>query len=210
MHSIIEDLQWRYATKKFDPQKKVSTNDIEIIKESIRLVPTSYGMQPYKVLIIENSDLKMKLLAATYNQNQVVDCSHLIVICSYIDIYDSHVDSHMSNVAISRNAEVESTKNYGDFLKEWFSNLTSEKKLEWNKNQCYIALGQLLTTCASLRLDSIPMEGFNAQMYDEILDLHKQNLTSTLICPIGYRSEEDHTQHRSKVRKELYEIIEEL
>lgn len=210
MHSIIQDLQWRYATKKFDANRKVSQENIEIIKESIRLVPTSYGLQPYKVFIIENQKIKESLLDASYNQNQIVDCSHLIVICAYIDIFDEHVDEHMSNISKSRDITEEAKKNYSDFLKNWFTSQTPEKKLAWNKNQCYIALGQLLTTCASLRVDSIPMEGFDSNKYDHILALKTQNLTTTLICPIGYRSDDDQTQHRSKVRKDLYEIIKEI
>lgn len=208
MHKIIEDLNWRYATKKFDPTKKLSEEQLDVIKESLRLVPTSYGLQPLKFLIIENPDIRQKLRDASYNQSPITDASHLIVICSYVDVSDKHVDEYMETIVKIREVEKDSTEGYGNFLKSEMDKMTIEEKTNWNSKQAYIALGQLLHTCANLRVDAIPMEGFQPGKYDEILNLREQNLTATLVCPIGFRAEDDHAQFRKKVRKFNYDLFE--
>lgn len=208
MHKIIEDLNWRYAVKKYDPNKKLSTEQVEVIKESLRLVPTSYGIQPLKYLIVENTELREELKVASYGQSQVTDASHLIVICSYLDVFDEHIDTYMKNIVEIRDVTLESTAKFGDYIKEIVSKLTRQEKEEWNSKQAYIALGQLMHTCASMRIDATPMEGFDNDRYDEILNLKDQNLRATLVCAIGYRSEEDHAQHRKKVRRFHQELFE--
>lgn len=208
MHRIIEDLNWRYAVKKYDPEKKLSKEQVDIIKESLRLVPTSYGIQPLKYLIIEDPVLREKLKVASYGQTQVTDASHLIVICSYLDVHDEHIDTYMKNIVEIRDVTLESTAKFGDYIKEIVSKLTRSEKEEWNSKQAYIALGQLMHTCATMRVDATPMEGFDSERYDEILNLRDQNLKATLVCAIGYRSEEDQAQHRKKVRRFHQELFE--
>lgn len=208
MHRIIEDLNWRYAVKKYDPEKKLSKEQVDIIKESLRLVPTSYGIQPLKYLIIEDPVLREKLKVASYGQTQVTDASHLIVICSYLDVHDEHIDTYMKNIVEIRDVTLESTAKFGDYIKEIVSKLTRSEKEEWNSKQAYIALGQLMHTCATMRIDATPMEGFDSERYDEILNLRDQNLKATLVCAIGYRSEEDQAQHRKKVRRFHQELFE--
>lgn len=211
MHKIIEDLNWRYATKKFDSSQRISDSNLEVIKESLRLTPSSYGLQPLQFLIIENKSLRDELVPASYGQMQVADASHLIVICAITSIQDNHVDAYVENVIETRNADAERVNKYGAFMKKTFSEFTTDEKLNWASKQAYIVLGQLLHTCANLRIDATPMEGFIPDRYSEILKLSDKNLTPVLVCPIGYRHAEDTIQHDPKVRKsmdELFRIIE--
>ena len=210
MHKIIEDLNWRYATKKFDATKIISNHDLEVIKESLRLTPSSYGLQPLHFLIVENKAIREQLVPASYGQTQVKDASHLIVICAISNIQDEHVDEYLENIIQTRSSDAEKVNNYGSFIKSTLSNFSSDEKLIWASKQAYIALGQILHTCASLRIDATPMEGFNGDSYSEILGLKNDNLTPVLVCPIGYRHDEDTTQYHSKVRKDhrdLFNII---
>lgn len=210
MSKIIDDLQWRYATKKFDPTKKISNEDLQVVKSSLQLTPTSYGLQPVKFLIIKNPEIREELTAASYNQQQVKDASHLIILCSYIELKEEHVDSYMSLIADTRNVDLEKLSGFSDRIKNTSLKLERIEQQTWMRKQAYIALGQLMHTCASLRIDSTPMEGFEADKYDEILGLSEKNLHATLVCPIGYRHEEDYNQHLKKVRRgqdDLFETI---
>lgn len=204
----IEDLNWRYATKKFDTSKKISEKDLHTLLEVLRLSPSSYGLQPLKFLIVENTELREKLKEKSWGQAQVTDASHLIVLCSYLDIHDDHIDRHVANTALTRDNNPENLAGYATFMKNTINKLSSDEKKVWNSKQAYIALGLLLHSCAQMRIDSVPMEGFDADGYDEILDLKSKNLHAALVCPIGYRSEEDANQHMKKVRKEHDDLFE--
>ena len=208
MHKIIEDLNWRYAVKKYDASKKLNDEQLSIIKESLRLVPTSYGLQPLKYLIIEDPVIRGKLKVASYGQSQVTDASHLIVLCSFLDIQDEYVDSYMEKIIQIRDADSDSTAKFGAYIKQTVSKLSPKEKEEWNSKQAYIALGQLMHTCASLRIDATPMEGFDPLAYNDILGLESKNLKATILCAIGYRSEEDVAQYRKKVRRRQQELFE--
>lgn len=208
MNKIIEDLNWRYAVKKFDSTKKVSQEDLEIIKESLRLVASSFGLQPLKYIIIENEEVKKQLIPASFGQAQVAECSHLIVICSTTDVQDIDVDMYMETISKVRGVPAEMLEQFGQYIKGWVAKMTQEQKSNWTTRQAYIALGQLMSTCAQLRIDSTPMEGFDASVFNEKLGLSEKGLEATLVCPIGYRSQEDESQYRPKVRKELEDLFE--
>lgn len=209
-HPIIEDLNWRYATKKFDPEKKISEADLEVIKEALRLAPTSYGLQTLKFVIVKSPALREQLIPATYGQRQVADASHLIVLCAYKTVTDQHIDAYMQLVSETREIPITDIQTYGDFLKRTIGAMDQEAMNTWTHKQLYIALGQLLHTCSRLRIDAIPMEGFDAQKYDELLALSTRNLTPVLLCPIGYRDEKDVTQYQPKVRKAREDLFEEI
>ena len=149
--------------------------------------------------------LKERLLPAAYNQNQIIDCSHLFVFCSYRSVFEEDIDQMISEFhklrANDDNYNKESTDNYGAGAKKSILNMEPNRQAEWLKKQCYIALGQLMVGCADMRIDSCPMEGFKSDEVDEILDLQSQNLTSVVLLPSGYRSEDDKYQHKTKVRK---------
>lgn len=204
---IIESLNWRYATKKFDATKKISQEDLDTLKESLRLTPSSYGLQPWKFLIIENKELRSKLREHSWGQAQVTDASHLFVLCTYTDTTDDFIDAHIRNTAEIRNIDAATLQGYSNFVKAKMTELTAEQKQTWNSKQAYIALGQLMTVCAELRIDATPMEGFEPEKYNEILGLNERGLHATLVCPVGYRSEEDAAQHTTKVRKPLNDLF---
>ncbi|HNR85377.1 MAG TPA: NAD(P)H-dependent oxidoreductase [Taishania sp.] len=208
--SIIDNLYWRYATKKYDASKKVSNEAITIIKEALRLVPTSYGLQPIKFLIIENPEIRKELLHYSYNQFSIVEASHLIVIASLNDIPTQEIDDYIENTATTRSIPIQQLSNYADFLKRTINNLSPTEKSTWAQKQAYIALGVLLDICAQLKIDTTPMEGFDVDGYDKVLKLTEKGLSSTLVIPIGFRHDEDATQHWKKVRKTKEELFEEI
>lgn len=210
MSQLIEDLKWRYATKKFNPHKIISQQEFEILKDVLTLVPTSNGLQPFKFLIIEDKEIREKLKAKSWNQPQITDASHLIVMCSYIDINDEHIDSYINLNSSEREIETERLQGFSSHLKRTVSAQSVEEKASSNEKQVYIALGHLLHAAAQMRIDSSPMEGFEPDGYDEILGLTAQNLKATVACALGYRADDDAYQHQKKVRKsheDLFKVV---
>ena len=207
MNQFIENQNWRYATKKFDTTKKVSETDFAILKEAIRLSSSSYGLQPYKVLIIENQELREKLKPASWNQSQITDASHLIVFANDTNIGNQEIDAFIQNMSETRSVPLESIKGYGDFMKSKINELSVEEKSNWTAKQAYLALGNLINAAAELKIDVTPMEGFDPIFYNEILDLNSQNLNAVLVAAVGYRHEEDATQNYLKVRKSNQELF---
>ena len=203
--SLIDSLNWRYATTKFDSSKPISEQDIEKLKEIVKLSPSSWGFQFYKIVVITDTELKQQLLPAAYNQDQIVDCSHLFIFCSYNNVSEEDIYQMIFQFHNTRSNDdsynKESIDNYGDGAKKSILKMEPNRQAEWLKKQCYIALGQLMVGCADMRIDSCPMEGFKSDEVDEILDLQSQNLTSVVLLPMGYRSSDDKYQHKTKVRK---------
>jgi nitroreductase len=206
--NLLDNLNWRYATKQFDPTKKVSKSDLELIKEAISLTATSYGLQSFKVLIVENQEIKEQLLPASWGQAQINQAPQLLVFCSYNEVTNGDIDAFLKLKSDVQGIELENLKGYGDFMKSTIGSFPPEATQSWTKKQTYIALGNAMAACAELKIDSCPMEGFDAEKYNEILGLNDQGLTAALVLPIGYRSEDDQTQHGKKVRKPLSEIFE--
>ena len=208
--NFIENQEWRYATKKFDPSKKVSAEDLELIKRAIQLSVSSYGLQPYKVLIIANKALREQLKPASWNQSQISDASHLLVFCNAEKAEPRAIDEYIELTAKTRGIEEKVLSRYGDFIKMKLSEKSPEEQFYWAKNQTYIALANLLSACADLKIDACPMEGFEPEQYNEILGLNEKGLNAAVIATIGYRSEEDETRHLAKVRKPVETLFEEL
>lgn len=207
---LIKNLEWRYATKKFDPSKKISEENLEKLKEAVRLSASSYGLQLYKVLIVENAELREKLKAASWGQTQLTDASQVVVFCNYNEVQDAHIDAYLKRKADSLGIKPEELKGYADFMKGKLGEKTKEDIKEWTARQTYIALGNLLAAAAELKIDTCPMEGFDAADYDKILGLSEQGLSAAVVATVGYRSAEDQTQHAPKVRKpaeELFEVV---
>lgn len=205
--NILKSLQWRYATKKFDANSSITKEELDILKEAFNLTATSYGLQPIKMLVIENKELREQLVPHSYGQRQVADASHLFVICIQKDFTVEDVEAYFSLVKKIRNTQDEVI----DPFKKNVVNIFSQKPLEdiqqASKFQAYLALGNLLTVCASLKIDSCPMEGFNPSRFDEILDLDSKNLHSVLLLPVGKRAEDDHMSSQKKVRKPVSETV---
>ena len=207
MSNFIKDANWRYATKKFDATKKITSNDMNILKEAIRLSASSYGLQPYKVLIIENPELRTQLQPAAWGQTQIIDASHLIVFATDTNFGDLHIDNYIQTLAETRGIPAESVQGYADFMKMKIKALTEDQKTVWTAKQTYLALGNLLNAAAELKIDVTPMEGFEPEKFDAILGLEKQGLHSAVVATIGYRHSEDATQHYAKVRKSNEELF---
>lgn len=207
---VIDNLKWRYATKKFDTSKKISPSDLETIKEAVQLSASSYGLQLYKVLIIEDAKLREKLKVVSWGQSQITDASYLVVFCNYSKVNDNLIDEFLSNKANTQNLNLDEIKGYGDFMKNNLSKKGADEIANWTAKQTYLALSNLLMACAELKIDACPMEGFEPEKYNEILDLYEKGLNASLIATIGYRSDEDKTQHEKKVRKPLNKLFEKI
>ena len=207
MNTFLENQNWSYATKRFDATKKISEQDLETLKEAIQLSASSYGLQPYKVLIIENPEIREQLKPFSWNQEQITDASHLFVFANIVDFDDAHIDNYVNNVATTRKIKSEELKGYSDFMKSKITTLPLNIKSNWTAKQTYLALGNLLNAAAELKIDVTPMEGFETDKYNEILGLEKLGLNASLVAPIGYRHKEDATQHFPKVRKSLDELF---
>ena len=205
--NIIQSLEWRYACKKFDSTKLLSTIKINTLTQAFNLTATSFGLQPIKMLVIQNKELQNSLVEHSFGQQQVVNASHLFVICiqDYFTLED--IDAYFDLEKEIRNTPENILKPYRDQLKGIFENKSTIEKQKSAINQAYIALGNLMTVCALEKIDACPMEGFNAQKYDEILDLRKRNLKSVLLLPVGFRAEDDFMSTLKKVRKPINETI---
>lgn len=206
----IEQLEWRYAVKKFDDTKTLTDSQIQILKEAFNLTATSYGLQPIKLIVIKNKDIKQRLLEHSYNQQQVVQASHLLVICAQTNLSDVHVENYFQRVKTVRNTADDIINPFKSYLKDTIGNMTETELMSWAKNQAYLALGNLLTVCANEQIDSSPMEGFNPEKYDEVLELSTKNLTSILALPVGIRANDDFMKDLKKVRKPLEESVIEI
>lgn len=195
------DLNWRYATKGFDTEAKISDTDIQQIVEAVRLTPSSYGLQPYKILVVSDQETKLKLHKASYGQSQISDCSHVIVFCVDSELSSAHVDSYMELLCETRGVALDSMDTYKATIAGFVNSMSEADRTVWAKKQSYIGLGFLLFACAERKIDACPMEGFVANEYDEILGLKEKGLTTSVVATLGFRDENDKTQHRAKVRK---------
>ena len=207
MSDFITNQNWRYATKKFDAAKKISTQDLNTLKEAIRLSSSSYGLQPYKVIIVENPELRAQLLPAAYGQSQVVDASHLIVFANETNVDDETINRYINRISETRGIPAESLAGFGNYMKGGINSMPEDVKNIWAAKQTYLALGNLLNAAAELKIDVTPMEGFVPAKVNEILGLDKLGLNASLMAPIGYRHEEDATQLYKKVRKSNEELF---
>ncbi len=208
--SSIEKLQWRYATKKFDQSKKLTESQIDILKNTFNLTATSYGLQPLKLLILSNQEIKNSLLEHSFNQSQVTDCSHLLIICIKTNIDGDYVDNKFDLEKKERGTPEEVIKDFRAFLKGTITTKSKEEIETSAINQAYISLGNLMTVCAFEKIDSCPMEGFNSQKFDEVLELEKQQLKSVLLLPVGFRAEDDFMSTLKKVRIPVEESVIEI
>jgi nitroreductase len=199
MNTIIQQLNWRYATKQYDKTKKVSDQDIAILKEAIRLAPSAFGLQPYKVFVVETAAIREKLRERSWGQPQVTDASHLFVFAAQDTVEHIHIDDYIQRIAETRDVPVAALEGFAHSMKGHTENMTAEAQLLWSAKQAYLGLGMLLTTAASLAIDASPMEGFDPAGYREVLGL--ENHTPVVVAAVGYRSEEDGTQYHVKVRK---------
>lgn len=204
---IIESLEWRYATKKFDNTKLLSQDKIDTLSKAFNLTATSYGLQPLRLVIIQNKELQRELTAFSWNQQQIADASHILVICVEKNLDEKYINSYFEKVKKIRNTSEEILNPFKEQLISSFSTKSYEEIGNWAAKQAYIALGNLLTVCALEEIDSCPMEGFLPEKYDEILALNDKGLQSVLVLPVGYRASDDMFAGFKKVRRTLEETI---
>lgn len=205
--SNIENLEWRYATKRYDTTKKLTPEQLNMIKESLRLSPSSFGLQAWKFVHVTDPALRQELAAAAWNQPQVTEASDLFVLASYISIDEAFVDKFVASVAETRGISVDVLKGYRDMMVGSVQGRTPEQLGEWLARQVYIPLGVALTVAADNHIDASPMEGFDSQKFNEILGLDKLNLCARTILAVGFRSPEDETQNMKKSRFSQEEVF---
>ena len=209
--TLLSALQWRYATKQFDPAKKIPEETWKALEEALVLTPSSFGLQPWKFLVIQDPELRAKLRPHANDQAQVTDASHYVVFAMLKNMRVEHVENWVKRVAEVRHQPLESLVNYREHLVSGIiDGYRSLQVNTWASDQAFIALGQLLFSAAMLKIDACPMEGFNKRAYDEVLGLGKRGLSSVVSCAVGYRLESDKYAHLPKVRFEAKDVIEHL
>jgi len=209
--SLLETLQWRYATKKFDPAKKVDQKLIDQIVEAAWLAPTSSGLQPFKVIEITNQELKEKIVPIAMNQQQVADCSHLLVFAAWDNYTAGRIDKIYHYTTEGRGQQADTYKAYTDRLKKAYLNRPHEENFEHTARQAYIAFGLAIAMAAELGVDATPMEGFDNDALDSLLSLRELGLKSVVILPLGYRDEaNDWLVKLKKVRHPKNEFLTQI
>lgn len=199
MKSIISALQWRAAVKKFDADKKLSAEQIDELLEAMRLAPSSYGLQPWRFVIVNDSALRTALRAASWDQAQITDASHLIVLVAKTPD-DALADEYVAEAAAQRDVAVEALGGLSRMIKGALSSMDDAARLVWAQKQVYIALGIGLETAALMGIDTCPIEGFDADAYDELLGLREQGLHATVVLAAGFRALGDDYSSQKKVR----------
>jgi nitroreductase len=203
---LLESLQWRYATKKMNGDK-IPQDKLERILEATRLAPSSYGLTPYQVIVVEDQELKEKLVGACYGQTQLKDSSAVLVFAVWDTIDENEVEYYIKTMALERNIPIEALNDFKGMMLGTLSNMTEEQKTIWAQKQTYIGLGFSLVASAIEGVDSTPMEGFVPSQVDEILELKELGLKSTLVLPLGYRdTENDSLSTMKKIRRDKFFI----
>jgi nitroreductase/dihydropteridine reductase len=204
---LLAQLNWRYATKQFDPNKKLSDANLDVLLQSLQLSPSSFGLQGRGFVVVEDANIRKDLLPYARNQTQIVDASHLILLCRRTDVNTDFVNHYFDSIATQRNMELSTLEGYKNMILGFLEGKSQEDLANWLAKQTYIAQGFLLSTCAMMNIDACPMEGFDTKKFDEILGLAEHNLASCVVVPVGYRSEEDKYAHAPKVRFPQQELI---
>lgn len=200
--NLLDKLQWRYATKKMDPSKVVPDEKVDRILEAVRFTASSSGLQPYELLVITNNELKEKIRAVANNQSQVTDCSHLVVFASWDDYTAQRINDAFDMTEEIRNFKSESGTAYRQMLLGAYPDRDDESNFIHAAKQAYIGLGTALIAAAEEGVDSTPMEGFDPNAVDDILNLKEKGLRSVILLPLGYRKEnEDWLVNLKKVRR---------
>jgi nitroreductase len=203
---LLESLQWRYATKKMNGDK-IPQDKLDRILEATRLAPSSYGLTPYQVIVVEDQELKEKLVGACYGQTQLADSSAVLVFAVWDTIDENEVEYYIKTMALERNIPIEALNDFKGMMLGTLSNMTEEQKTIWAQKQTYIGLGFSLVASAIEGVDSTPMEGFVPSQVDEILELKELGLKSTLVLPLGYRdTENDSLSTMKKIRRDMFFI----
>lgn len=204
--NIIEALNWRYAVRQFS-QQRIDDLKIKQLIEATRLSATSYGLQPYRMIIVDDIQTRKKLMPYSFGQQKVVECSHLIVFAAQPYPGKEMIDEYIHSVARIRQQSIDELKGLAGHMRSVFADMSSEQKRAWAHQQVHIALGTMLTAAATMKIDSCPMGGFDAAGYDNVLGLNKRGLETSVICALGVRHPDDHSAQLEKVRYEQDEMV---
>lgn len=208
---LLQQLNWRYATKKFDSTRVISQADWDTLEEALILTPSSFGLQPWKFFVITDPATKQKLMPVSWGQKQLVECSHVVVFAIKKHLGVREIDAFLQRTCQVRNIKMDQLQGYRDMM---LGNLVEGPRSininVWALNQAYIALGNFMTSAALLGIDTCPIEGFEAHQYDQLLGLAKRDLSAAVVCVAGYRAEDDKYAKLPKVRFEKNEVIERI
>ena len=206
---IIEKLNWRYATKKFNTERKISPEDWQALEQSLVLSPSSFGQQPWKFYVIRNAELRKQLQQHAWDQSQVVDASHLVVLAIKKNVNNDDVDRYLNKVMEVRHTPKDKLARMEQAIKGFLNDPPFPFDVDnWSTRQVYLALGFLIYSAALLDIDACPMEGFKPDKFDEVLGLQDKGYASKVICALGYRSSEDRLAEMAKVRYETEAVVE--
>jgi len=206
--SLLARLQWRYATKQFDDSRKIPAEIWDGLEKALILSPSSFGMQPWKFLVVTDPEVKKSLVAASWNQTQPAGCSHFVVFAARTTLGEPEVDKYLAHTAATRGITTESLAGFRNVLVGFTANLAKEGRLkDWATNQVYIALGNFMTSCAVLGVDACPMEGISREQYDKILGLEGTGFSTVVACASGYRADADKYATTAKVRFPAGEVV---
>lgn len=207
---LVQQLRWRYAVKKFDKTQKVSDKDFVALEESLILTPSSYGLQPWKFIVVTNAALRDKLKPHSWNQSQITDASHLVVFAARTDMVEKDIQDFLQSIITVRGGSLEALSTYGNMMiSDLVKGPRHQKIKEWAACQTYIALGNLMTSAALMGIDTCPLEGIDPEKYDEILALQETPYHTLCACAVGYRHVEDKYAAQKKVRFAKSKIIDE-
>jgi nitroreductase len=205
---LLKALNWRYATKAFDPARTIPTETWNALEQSLVLAPSSYGLQPWRFVVVTSPEVKAKLRPVSWNQSQVTDCSHLVVFAAKEQMSEEHVDHFVARTAEVRKVTVESVAGYRNMMvSDVVKGPRSAMAFEWAARQCYIAFGQLMTSAAVLGVDACPLEGIDPAKYDEILGMPGTGYKVIAACAVGYRAAGDKYATLAKIRFPTDEVI---
>ncbi len=206
--TLIQQLKWRYAVKKFDPTRKISPNDWTALEQSLVLAPSSFGLQPWKFIVITDQAVKDRLVAHSWNQRQVADASHTVVFAYKENLGEVEITRHVNRTAEVRGVEPTTLDKFKMSIVGAMTHPAAQEKInDWAIKQVYIALGSFMTAAAMMGIDTCPMEGLQPAMYDEVLGLTGSGYATAVACPAGYRSADDKYAHTPKVRFKPQDVI---
>jgi nitroreductase len=205
---LLRQLQWRYATKKFDPTQKISNEVWDALEEVLVLTPSSYGLQPWKFIVVTNSAMRERLVAHSWGQRQIADASHLVVMAIKQDLGLPEIERYIQRVAEVRGVPPESLAGFHRMLAKNLAPPPEGLNInEWATRQVYIALGNFMTAAAILGIDTCPMEGIDPVKYDEVLGLGALGYSTVVACPAGYRAVDDRHATQPKVRFKTEDVV---
>ncbi len=206
---VLEQLNWRYAVKKFDPTKKIPESIWKVLEQSLVLSPSSFGLQPWKFFVVNNKEKREELLPHSWGQKQVVEASHLVVLAIKKDLNEADVDRYVQRMSEVQNVPIENLAKFAGMVKGFITKPPYPFEVnDWSTRQTYIALGFFMTSAAMLGIDTCPMEGFIPSKYDEVLGLSEKGYSAVVVCPLGYRAEDDKYATNPKVRFPTKDMVE--